>query len=41
MENKKQILNIVTFRKQAENIEITVVKGNLAGVDGRIKQELS
>lgn len=36
-EQEADFINIVTFRKQAENVNNYLNKGNLAGVDGRIQ----
>lgn len=36
-EQEADFINVVTFRKQAENVNNHLNKGNLAGVDGRIQ----
>ena len=36
-EKDVDFINVVTFRKQAENVNNYLSKGNLAGVDGRIQ----
>ncbi|WP_373194630.1 single-stranded DNA-binding protein, partial [Mycobacterium marinum] len=36
-EREADFINVVTFRKQAENVEKYLSKGQLAGVDGRIQ----
>lgn len=36
-EREADFINVVTFRKQAENVEKYLSKGKLAGVDGRIQ----
>ncbi|WP_394856763.1 single-stranded DNA-binding protein [Staphylococcus saprophyticus] len=36
-EQEADFINVVTFRKQAENVNNYLNKGNLAGVDGRIQ----
>ncbi|CRV22898.1 single-stranded DNA-binding protein [Staphylococcus saprophyticus] len=36
-EREADFINVVVFRKQAENVNNYLFKGNLAGVDGRIQ----
>ncbi|QKQ06028.1 single-stranded DNA-binding protein [Staphylococcus saprophyticus] len=36
-EREADFINVVVFRKQAENVNKYLFKGNLAGVDGRIQ----
>ena len=36
-EREADFINIVVFRKQADNVNNYLKKGNLAGVDGRIQ----
>ncbi|HCG2292705.1 TPA: single-stranded DNA-binding protein [Staphylococcus aureus] len=36
-EREADFINIVVFKKQAENVEKHLSKGSLAGVDGRLK----
>lgn len=36
-EREADFINVVIFRKQAENVNNYLFKGNLAGVDGRIQ----
>lgn len=36
-ENEADFINVVTFRKQAENVNNYLSKGSLTGVDGRIQ----
>ena len=36
-EREADFINVVVFRKQAENVNNYLSKGNLAGVDGRIQ----
>lgn len=36
-ERESDFINVVVFRKQAENVNNYLFKGNLAGVDGRLQ----
>lgn len=36
-EREADFINVVVFRKQAENVSHYLAKGNLAGVDGRLQ----
>lgn len=36
-EREADFINVVVFRKQAENVNNYLFKGNLAGIDGRIQ----
>ncbi|MEJ7508541.1 single-strand DNA-binding protein [Staphylococcus simulans] len=36
-EREADFINVVTFKKQAENVSNYLFKGNLAGVDGRLQ----
>lgn len=36
-EREADFINVIVFRKQAENVNKCLSKGNLAGVDGRIQ----
>src|SRR5699024_11854411 len=39
-EQETDFINVVTFRKQAENVNNYLSKGSLVGIDGRIQTQI-